>query len=263
MTTLKDKVVWITGASSGIGEALAVEAAARGAKLVLSARRDAELRRVRDRCTDPSRVAILALDLLDFDAPLATQTAAGFFGPIDILVNNAGKTQRGAVIDTQLSVYRQILELDLIAPMALTKAVLPAMRARGSGHIVMIGSIISRIGTPMRSGYAAAKHALAGFTEAAAAELWRDGIRFTLVCPGYVRTEVSINALNGDGQLHGLMDPNTDRGMTAAYCANRIWNAVQKNRAELLIGVLESTAVYVKRFAPWLVARVLRRANVQ
>ena len=147
MTQLRDKVVWITGASSGIGEAMALDAASRGAKLVLSARREAELQRVRSACADPSRVALLPLDLTAFDAVEAARAAGAFFGPADVLVNNAGISQRGLVIDTEMDVYRRILELDFFARVALTKAVLPQMLARKSGHLVVISSVVAYLGT--------------------------------------------------------------------------------------------------------------------
>jgi short-subunit dehydrogenase len=262
MTQLADKVIWITGASSGIGEALAIDASLRGAKLVLTARRAAELERVRGRCADPQKVAVLALDLTDFDPVAATQKASSFFGPVDVLVNNAGWSQRGLVVDTDMDVYRKLLELDFFTPVALTKAVLPGMRSRGAGHIVMIGSVVSKIGTPLRSGYAAAKHALDGFTEAARAELWRENIHFTFIMPGFVRTQVSVNALNASGGAHGKMDNATDKGMPPERCAERIWNAVERNRDEALITRFEGIAVYVKRFLPALYNLAVKRANV-
>ncbi|MDR3416721.1 MAG: SDR family NAD(P)-dependent oxidoreductase [Nevskia sp.] len=261
MTQLAGKVVWITGASSGIGEALAVLASRRGARLVLSARRAAELERVKGLCSDPAKVAVLPLDLADFDAADAAARAAAPFGPVGVLVNNAGVSQRSLFKDTGLGVYRSIMELDFFAPVALTQAVLPGMRQRGDGHVVMMGSVVSKIGGPLRTGYSAAKHALAGFTEAARAELWRDGIRFTLACPGYVRTQVSVNALDGSGGKHGVMDPSTGHGLEPGNCAERIWRAVEKDREELLIAGREGVYVQLKRFAPSLFSYALKRAT--
>ena len=260
MTKLHDKVVWITGASSGIGEAAAVAASKRGARLVLSSRRVKELERVRGLCADPRQVAVLPLDLDQFDAADAAKQAEAFFGRVDVLVNNAGVSQRGWVKDTDMAVYHRIMQLDFFAPVALTKAVLPGMLARREGHIVMIGSVVSKLGTPMRSGYSAAKHALAGFTEAARAELWREGLLFTLVCPGFIRTQVSTNALGPAGQKHDVMDPLIDKGLAPEKCAERIWRAVEKNREEVLIG-REGAVVHLKRFAPGLVSYGLKRAK--
>jgi dehydrogenase/reductase SDR family protein 7B len=261
MTQLADKVVWITGASSGIGEALAVLAARRGAKLVLSARRKEELERVRGLCADPQQVKVLPLDLSSFDAADAARQARGAFGSVDVLVNNAGISQRSLLKDTELEVYRRIMELDFFAPVALTRALLPAMRERGAGHFVMIGSVVSKVGVPLRTGYSAAKHALAGFTEAARAELWRDGIHFTLACPGFVRTEVSKNALSGSGAAHGVVDPGIAKGLPPEHCAELIWRAVERGREEVLIG-RESRVIHLKRFAPGLASYMLKRAKV-
>jgi len=260
MTQLQGKVVWITGASSGIGEAMAVLAAQRGAKLVLSARRREELERVRGLCADPAQVAVLPLDLMQFDAAEAARQAESYFGRVDVLVNNAGVSQRSLFKDTELDVYRRIMELDFFAPVALTKALLPGMRARQEGHIVMIGSVVSKIGVPLRTGYSAAKHALAGFSEAARTELWRDGVRFTLVCPGFVQTQVSVNALGGDGRQHGVLDEQIKKGLSVDYCAGRIWRAVEKNQEDVLIAGRESLAVLLKRVSPPLLSFVLKRA---
>ena len=262
MNSLKDKVIWITGASSGIGEALAIAAAAQGAKLVLSARRESELLRVKSICASAQNVAVLPLDLTNFDAAVAAARAADFFGPIDLLVNNAGISQRGTVVQTEMAVYRRIMELDFFACVALTKALLPALVARKSGHIVTISSVVGYVGTPLRSGYAAAKHALHGFYDALRAEVWREGVKVTLICPGYIKTNVSLNAITGDGGKHGLMDSGQLRGMEPAECAAQIWAAVAAGREEALIGAKEAVFVRLKRFFPGLMSYAIKRAKV-
>lgn len=262
MTQLKDKVVWITGASSGIGEALAISASAQGAKLVLSSRRETELQRVKKACSEPANVAILPLDLTDFDAEAAVLKAASFFGEIDLLVNNAGISQRSTVLQTEMSVYRRIFELDFFACVSLTKAVLPQMVACKSGHIVTISSVVGYVGTPLRSGYAAAKHALHGFYDALRAEVWREGVKVTLVCPGFIKTNVSLNAITGDGGKHGLMDDGQLRGMPADECARQIWSAVAAGKEEVLIGSKEALFVRLKRHLPGLMSYAIKRAKV-
>lgn len=262
MTQLRDKVVWITGASSGIGEAMAIEASRKGAKLVLSARREPELQRVRAACAHPDRVVILPVDLTDFDADATAQAAASFFGPVDLLVNNAGISQRGLVLDTSMEVYRRILELDFFACVALSKAVLPGMVARKSGHLVVISSVVAYLGTPQRSGYCSAKHALHGFFDAVRAELWRDQVKVTLICPGYIRTQVSMNAITAVGGLHGKMDPATERGMAPDECARQAWRAVERDRDEAFVGAKEAMLVRLKRYAPGLVRYAIGRAKV-
>jgi short-subunit dehydrogenase len=260
MTDIAGKTIWITGASSGIGEAMALVASRRGAKLVLSARRTDELERVRAMCAHPDRVAVLPLDLTAFDAGTAATEAARFFGPVDVLVNNAGISQRSLMVDTSMDVYRRIMELDFFAPVALAKAVVPGMRERG-GHVVVISSVVGKMGTPLRTGYAAAKHALHGFFDSARAELWRDGVKFTLVCPGFIRTEVSRNAITADGGRHGRMDPAQDKGMDAMRCAEKIWAGVARDAEELYIG-REKIAIYLKRWWPSLVSAAVKRAKV-
>lgn len=262
MTQLRDRVVWITGASSGIGEAMALQASRQGARLVLSARRAAELERVRQACANPGQVAVLPLDLTACDAQAARQQAEAFFGPIEVLVNNAGISQRGTVLETSMDVYRRILELDFFACVALTKAVLPGMVARRSGHVVVISSVVAYVGTPLRSGYSAAKHALHGFYDALRAEVWREGIKVTLICPGFIRTQVTMNAITGDGGQYRRMDPSTERGMAPEECARQAWRAVERDREEVLIGWRESMFVRVKRFVPALMSYAVKRAKV-
>jgi short-subunit dehydrogenase len=261
LTDLAGKVVWITGASGGIGEALARAASQRGAKLVLTARRAAELERVRAACADPARVAVLPLDLLALaDAAAAAREAGRHFGPVDVLGNNAGISQRSRVLETSMDVYRRIFELDFFATVALTLAVLPGMVQRKSGHVVVVSSVVGYISSPMRSGYAAAKHALHGFYDAARAEHWRDGVKFTLACPGYVKTDVSVNAVTGDGGRYDKRDPSIQRGIDPAVCARKIWRAVEKDREEVLVG-REALVVYLKRFFPGLFSFAVNRVD--
>ncbi|MGQ0586553.1 MAG: SDR family NAD(P)-dependent oxidoreductase [Gammaproteobacteria bacterium] len=261
MTDLAGKVVWITGASGGIGEALALAASQRGAKVVLTARRAAELERVKAACADPANVAVYPLDLLaPGDPDAAARKAGSLFGPVDVLVNNAGISQRGRVVETSMEVYRRIFELDFFATVALTKAVLPGMVERRRGHVVVISSAVGYISSPLRSGYAAAKHALHGFYDAARAEHWRDGVKFTVACPGYVRTDVSRNAVTGAGGTYGKLDPSIARGVAPDYCARKVWRAVEKDREEVLIGK-EALVVYIKRFFPALFSYGVNRAD--
>ncbi|HEX4872682.1 MAG TPA: SDR family NAD(P)-dependent oxidoreductase [Nevskiaceae bacterium] len=260
MTALKDQVVWITGASGGIGEALAVSAARAGARLVLTARRRTELERVRARCPDPQQVAVLPLDLTDFDAGAAYAAAEAFFGPIDILVNNAGLSQRSLAVDTQLPVYRRLFELDFFACVALCSAVLPGMMARRRGHLVNIASVVAYVGTPLRTGYSAAKHALRGYSDALRAEVWRSGVKVTVICPGFIRTQMSVNAITGDGGQHAQMDRGQARGMDAEACARQIWAAVAADRAEALVGWKEAILVRLQRHCPALVRYLVARA---
>lgn len=251
MTDLTNKVVWITGASGGIGEALALGAAARGARLILSARREDQLQRVRERCARPQDVAILPCDLEQLHDPEALHArAAACFGPVDVLVNNAGLSQRTLALDTSMDSCRRIMEVDFFAPVALSRAVMPGMRERGCGHIVVVSSVFGHIAMARRSVYAAAKHALHGYFDCARVELGDKGIAFTLACPGFVSTQVSVNALGPDGQPYGGVDSDIAKGMAPERCAERIWRAVERNELEVTIAGKERVAVYFKRFLP-------------
>lgn len=262
MSYYKDKVVWITGASSGIGEALALELAKEGARLVLSARRQEELERVKLATQLPNeRVMVLPLDVTQFElAPQKVKDIIEYFGQIDIMVHNAGISHRSRVIDTSLEVYRQIMDVDFYSTVVLTKAVLPYMTLQKSGQFIVISSVAGKVGTPMRSGYNAAKHALLGFYDSLRSEVFEDNIRVNVVCPGYIKTNVSINALDSQGKKYGRMDINLEKGMPASECALKILDAARKDKKEVFIGGLtEMAAVYLRRFLPNLLFTMVRK----
>ena len=251
----RDKTVWVTGASSGIGEAIAVAFSREGAKLILSARNAAELERVRQSCDGPARHVVLPLDLTDEEA---IRRAAQTVGIVDVLVHSGGVSQRSLAMETDLAVERAIMDLNFFGTVALTKAVLPAMIARKSGHIVPISSVVGYVGTPLRSAYAASKHALHGYFDSLRAELAKDGIGVTIICPGYIRTNVSRNALTGDGSAFGRMDETHKDAMTPDRLARRVVDAVAARKRVVVIGGKERWAVPLQRFLPALVARMVR-----
>ena len=262
MDTFQNKVVWITGASSGIGEAIAMAFAREGAKLVLTARRIEELDRVKQRTGLPdSSVLILPLDVTEFDmAPDAAARIIAKFQRIDIMVHNAGVSQRSYIKDTDLDVYRKLMDVNFYSTVALTKAVLPYMISQQSGHFVVISSVAGKIGTIMRSGYNASKHALHGFYDSLRAESYNDNIKVTTVCPGYIKTNVSLNALNENGEKFGKMDSNQQNGIAPEECARQILNAVKKDKKEIYIGGFkEVAAIYLKRFLPNLLFDQVRK----
>lgn len=255
-----NQIVWITGASSGIGEALAYAFARAGATLVLSSRRAEELDRVRRACDRPDAHACVVLDLARSETfPAAVADVLARFGRIDVLVNNAGVSQRARALDTNSTVERAIMETDYFGPVALTKAVLPAMLERRAGRVVVVSSVMGYVGTPGRSSYAAAKHALHGYFDSLRAELANTGVGVTLACPGYVRTAVSANALGPRGEKHGRMDATQQRGISPERCATAIVRAVARGREEIAVGGWEVAGIYLKRFAPWLFSRIARR----
>ncbi len=254
------QVVWLTGASSGIGAAAARAFAAEGARLVLSSRDAAALERVRQTCARPDAHLVLPLDLRRSDTfPALAAGVLARHGRIDVLVNNGGVSQRALALDTSAEVERAIMEVDYFGTVALTKAVLPAMRARRAGRVAVVSSVMGYVGTPGRSSYAAAKHALHGYFDSLRAEVWRDGVTVTLVCPGYVRTAISANALGPHGEQHGRLDAATARGITPERCAAALLTGVARGRREVCVGGWEVAGIYLQRFSPGLFARIVRR----
>lgn len=262
-TTFADQNVWITGASSGIGEALAYAFSAQGARLVLSARRQAQLEAVRSRCTNPDRHLVVPLDLAQSATiPGIVENVLEQTARIDILVNNGGVSQRSLAKETPIDVDRRIMEINYFGTIALTKALLPSMLARKAGRIVVISSVVGKFGSPVRSTYSASKHALHGFFDSLRAEVHDDGLQVTIVCPGFVTTDISVNALTKDGSAQGTMDTAQANGMSADECAARILRAVASGKDEVYIGGREIIGVHINRFAPGLFNRIIRRTSV-
>jgi dehydrogenase/reductase SDR family protein 7B len=260
---LADKVIWITGASSGIGEALARELAGRGAYLVLSARREAELERVRAALDQPRRHRVVPLDLSRPETfPGLVDEVNSATGGVDILINNGGVSQRSLVRDTDLAVDRRLMDINFFGPVALTKAVLPGMVQRGGGMIVVVTSLVGELSTPLRSAYAASKHALHGWFDALRAEEHDNKIRVLLAMPGFIRTDLPLHALTGDGGSQGQMDAAQQAGMAPARCARQMVRAVQNEREQVIIAGRERAGVYLKRPFPGLFRKLIRRVKV-
>lgn len=259
----KDKVVWITGASSGIGEHLSYALSQKGAKLIISSRNEKELQRVKQNCPQAETIFILPLDVAQFDTLAeAYEKVKKQWGAPDILINNAGISQRDLILNTQFSVDQKIMEVNFLGSVAITKLVLPDMVARKSGHIVVISSVMGKIGTPFRSAYAASKHALQGWFDCLREEVYPDNVKVSIICPGYVHTNVTINALKGDGSKNNEMADSTSGGMEPSVFAQKALRAIAKGQNEVLIGGKEIMTIYLKRLSPRLLTWVLRRAKV-
>lgn len=266
MSHLKDKVIWVTGASSGIGEALAYELSRLGARLILSARRKHELERVKGNCPPGMQdsIKLLPLDQEKSETlQLSTSAAIHLFGHVDMLINNAGISQRSLVAEAALSVDRRIMEINYFGVISLTKHLLPHFIERRAGHYVTVSSLTGKFGTPYRSGYAASKHALHGFFDALRAEHHKDNIKVTMICPGFIRTDLTLSALTADGTPLNKMDAAQYKGKPADWCAREIVSAIRKNREEVYIGGREVLAVYLKRFFPVLFSKVIRKVAVR
>ncbi|MDX1651740.1 MAG: SDR family oxidoreductase [Brumimicrobium sp.] len=260
MEIFRNKVIWITGASSGIGEELAIQLSRHGALIILSSRDEKQLEIVKNKITDPEKHLILPLNLADSSnfSDLA-QEVISKYGRIDFLFNSGGISQRSEASETSLEVDRQIMEVNYFGNIALTKAVLPYMQKQKSGHIVVTSSIAGKFGFYLRSAYSASKHALHGFYESLLLEESKNNIHVTIVCPGKINTEISTHALTKDGSPHGQMDHNQATGMSVQECVSQMLKAVEKNKKEVLIGNKEIKAVTLKRFFPGLFWKVIRK----
>lgn len=259
-----NKRIWITGASSGIGEALCYELSKHQAQLVLSSRTEANLLRVARHCSYPDSHIVLPLDIsrcaeLGEKMEIVVQKIGG----VDILINAAGVSQRSLTKDTPLALDRRIMEINFFGTVAMTKAVLPHMLEKRSGHIVTITSVVGKFGAPLRSAYAASKHALHGFMDSLRAETWSDGIVVTLICPGFVNTLASVNALTADGTPHSIMDETHARGVPPPKCARKIVKAIEKRKHEAYICGKEVLGIYLNRFTPSLLSHIVRMPKHQ
>ncbi len=257
----KDKVIWITGASSGIGEALVKAFADEGAKIILSARRIEELERVKHKCKlNDSNSLVIPLDLADTNSiDLQTKMVLSKFGRIDILINNGGISQRSLAKDTPMEIDRKIMEVNFFGQVAITKSVLPFMLKQKQGQIVVISSISGKFGFWLRTAYSSSKHALHGFFESLRLETEADGIKILIAVPGKIQSDISLHALKEDGSKHNQMDKSQEAGMPAAVCASIILDAIEKGKEEILIGGREIKAVWLKRHFPKWFSRVIRK----
>mgnify|MGYP000984596581 CR=1 FL=1 len=256
----ENKVVWITGASSGIGAALAVAFAAEGARLVLSARRRQELEQIAAKCG--GEAFVLPLDLARPDTLDAlTHEVLARFGRVDVMVHNGGISQRALVKDTVMDVHRRLMEVNYFGAVGLTRALLPSMLAKKTGQFVVISSVLGKIGTPLRSSYAASKHALHGFFDCLRAEVTDAGLHVTIICPGYVQTEVSKNALTADGTPTNQTGTDIANGHPADATALQIVDAVAAKKSEVYVGALgkERLALRLKRFVPGVLENMVRK----
>ncbi len=259
----KNKVVWITGASSGIGEAMVYAFDKRGAKIIVSARREEELERVKNNCKNSNNIIVQPLDLENHNSiESIAQSVISKVDKIDILINNGGISQRSLVKDTPLDIDKKIMNVNYFGTVALTKSVLPNMLKNKSGYIVVISSVTGKIGVPLRSAYAASKHALHGFFDTLRAEIHNENILVSIICPGFIRTNVSINALTANGEAQNTMDEATKLGMEPEVLAEKIIKTIEKKKEEVIFAGKESLGIYLKRFWPGLFSKIIRKAKV-
>ena len=257
----KEKVVWITGASSGIGEELAYLFSKEQAKLVISSQDEKELNRVRDKCLSFSENCFsIVFDLLDTkNIKDIVDQVINRYGSIDILINCGGISQRSLASETSVVIDRKIMEINFFGTVALVKACLPHMLVQNRGHIVAISSITGKFGFPLRSAYSASKHAILGFFDSLRIELSEKNIKVTVFLPGRIKTNISLNSITKEGSLYGKMDDGQKNGMSAKECAEKMIRAIRKGKKEVLIGNSEILMVYIKRFFPALFFKLARK----
>jgi len=231
------KQIWITGASSGIGRALALQLAAQNNKLILSARREEVLRDLAADLGGKNQEAIaMPIDFSDADNALQrSEQIIAELGKVDILIHAAGISQRARVIDAGMDVYRSVMETNYFGLIAAVKAVLPEMLSAGKGTIVAISSVAGKVGSKNRSGYSGSKFAVCGFMDCLRAEIARSGVHCLTVCPGYVKTNIARNALQADGSRREKSTDEIDRGMEPDACAAKIITAIRQQKSEVVI----------------------------
>lgn len=258
---LNNKTIWITGASSGIGEACAYLYAEMGLNLILTASREDRLEEVRRKCIDLGTQCVsLPYDLSDLtNIDSLTDKAIGAFGQIDIVFLNAGISQRSKILDTDNVVNDKIMTVNFFAPVKITKRLLPEMIKKGGGTIAVTTSISGKFGFPLRSAYASSKFALYGFFETLQAEYYDENVRVVIVCPGRVKTNISYNALEADGRKHAQMDDGQNSGISPKKAAKKIVKAIEKRKPEVYVGGKELLMVLIKRFLPSVARKVVRK----
>lgn len=260
----ENKVIWITGASSGIGKALAIELSKINCKLVLSSRRAKELKDVRMQCKNIDNVKVVTLDLTHYQSMSSVvDKAISQFGHIDLLINNGGISQRSPIIETSIEVDKKLMEVDYLGTISLSKSILPHFIERQSGHYVVVSSLMGKFSSPFRSAYCGAKHALHGFFDALRLEHDKDNIKVTMICPGFVNTNVARNALTGDGSQQGHQDKMTENGLDVNVFVKKMIKAIQKEKYEAYIGKFEKFGVFVKRLSPRLLHKLVIRSKVR
>lgn len=254
-----NKSVWITGASSGIGRALSIAFAQKGANCILSARSVDGLQDTLSMMENKDLHKIVPVDLTD---EKQVESAFEKAGRVDVLINNAGVSQRSITLNTEMDVYRRLMEINYFSVVKLTKLVLPNMIKNGGGNIVTISSIAGKVGPPYRSGYAASKHALHGFFDALRAETSHKGMNILVVCPGFVNTPIAHNAFAGNGNKYNKPDTENVKGLSAEDLARDILKAIEKKKTEAYFGKFEVNAIRMKRFFPSILTKMLHKKYI-
>jgi short-subunit dehydrogenase len=257
---------WITGASSGIGEALASEINSQGHQVILSARSAPKLEALKNTLKYPDRARVLTFDLADAQgSESVVESAWKLFGSVDVVILNAGLSQRSLAQESTLDVYRKLMDVNYLGNVALSQQLLKKFLARNHGHFVVISSLVGKFGTPYRSGYSASKHALHGYYDSLRAEMMMQNkdIAVSIICPGFVATDISYNALGGSGNATGIYDSANAQGILPHEFARRAYPVIKSKKMEAYIGGKEVLGVYLKRFFPGLFAKKIAATKVR
>lgn len=263
MKMLLNKVIWITGASSGIGKELAMQLASANNKLVLSARNIKALEETAAACLKMgSEVLLLPLDLEKLDEPEKyLQQVLDKFGKVDVLINNGGVSQRSFAADTEMPVTRRLMEINFFGTVALSQLVLKEMLAGNGGNIAVISSLSGKFGWPQRAVYAASKHALQGYFETLIAETYNTNVKVTIISPGRINTPISVSALTGNGDKHNQYDEGQKNGISVEVCAAKIIDAIAHSKKQVIIARSEKLLYWIHWFFPWLYYRIASKVN--
>ncbi len=264
MKYFKGKKIWITGASSGIGKALVGQLSTVPCTLVISSRNTEALNKIQQDNKGLAKIKVVPLDLeaISGHSSLVNKLIQDLQN-IDIVVLNAGISQRSLVETTVFSVYQKMMQVNYFGNISITKALLPFIKKQKSGHFVVVTSLTGKFGTPYRSGYAASKHALHGFFESLYLEEYQNGVDVTLVCPGFVKTQLSYNALTENNQPLNQLDQAQANGMAPSIFANKMLRAIEKRKYEVYIGGKETIGIYLKRISTQLFLWAIKRSSVR
>ncbi len=261
---MKDLIFWITGASSGIGLGLFNYLNERGIKTIISSRDVNKLEEIKKNSKYPELVGVVKVDLENFNSlDQSTTEAIAVFGKVDVLINNGGISQRDLVVNTSFEVDQRLINVNYLGTVKLTKSLLPHFIQNKSGSFITVTSLVGKFGTPYRSSYSASKHALHGFFDSLRAEVKDQAIKVMLVCPGFIRTNISINALTGSGAKLGEMDDAQANGMSVEVFAKKFFDAFEAGKEEVAIGGKETMGVLIKRFFPTYFSKMISKAKVR
>lgn len=263
--TFKNKVVWVIGASSGIGEHLCYELDRKGARLIITSRSSEKLDKVNQNLpVNPGTAKIITADLTDHDSlPDLVKDAINVYGKIDVVFCNAGIAVRDWAAETSIEVDKKIMDTNYFGPVIIVKSLLPQFQKQGSGHIVVTSSLSGKYGVPKTGSYAASKHALQGFFETLRSETYKENIKITIVIPGIIQTRITEHALTGSGGTFGKVERSFEKAYPVDKAAKRFIEAAEKEKEEVFVGGTEGITLLLNRLSPYFLRRFIRNHPVK